>query len=80
MIPLFQTLQQDRRLGHYLPGGEQTSAITYSLIETAKENGLDPHRYLLWVFETAPQMAASDALWAEKLTPAYAPAEIKYAQ
>lgn len=62
------------------PGGAQTSAIIYSLIETAKENGLDPYRYLLWVFETAPQMAASDALWAEKLTPAYAPAEIKSAQ
>ena len=27
-------------------GGAQSSAIVYSLIETAKENGLDPYRYL----------------------------------
>ncbi|MEG0597693.1 MAG: transposase domain-containing protein, partial [Oscillospiraceae bacterium] len=28
--------------------------MIYSLIETAKENGLDPYRYLLWIFRTAP--------------------------
>ena len=31
------------------PGGAQASAVIYSLIETAKENALDPYRYLLWV-------------------------------
>ena len=33
------------------PGGAQTSSVIYSLIETAKENGLDPYRYLLWVLQ-----------------------------
>lgn len=30
------------------PLGARASAVIYSLIETAKENGLDPYRYLLW--------------------------------
>ena len=38
-------------------GGAQTSAVIYSLIETAKENGLDPYRYLLWVLRNAPGQA-----------------------
>ena len=38
------------------PGGAQGSAIIFSLIETAKDNGLDPHAYLLHVLKTAPQM------------------------
>jgi len=29
--------------------------MIYSLMETAKENGLDPYRYLLWVLQNAPQ-------------------------
>ena len=35
------------------PGGAQTSAVLFSLIETAKENGLDPYRYLTWAREKA---------------------------
>ena len=35
------------------PAGAQPSAVIYSLIETAKENGLDPYRYLLWVLRNA---------------------------
>ena len=38
-------------------GGAQAGAVIYSLIETAKENGLDPYRYLLWVLQTAPQLS-----------------------
>lgn len=38
------------------PGGAQGSAIIFSLIETAKDNGLDPYAYLLHVLKTAPQM------------------------
>ena len=60
------------------PGGAQSSAVLYSLIETAKETGLDPFRYLLWVLERAPKLAqAGDETWAEKLTPAQAPTECK---
>lgn len=39
------------------PGGAQSSVVLYSLIETAKETGLDPYRYLLWVLERAPRLA-----------------------
>ena len=56
-------------------GGAQASSVIYSLIETAKENGLDPYRYLLWVLQNAPQLSETDAAWAEKLLPANAPQE-----
>ena len=60
------------------PGGAQSSAVLYSLIETAKENQLDPFRYLRWVLGTAPKLVqAGDETWAEKLTPAKAPAECR---
>jgi len=38
------------------PRGAKASAIMYSLIETAKENGLNPFRYLTYIFKAAPQM------------------------
>ena len=50
----------------------QASSVIYSLIETAKENGLDPYRYLLWLLQNAPQLSETDAAWAEKLLPANA--------
>lgn len=43
------------------PGGAQASAVIYSLIETAKENSLDPYRYLLWVLQNAPQLSEENA-------------------
>ena len=49
--------------------------IIYSLIETAKENGLDPYRYLLWVLQNAPQLSETDEALAESLLPANAPEE-----
>ena len=61
--------------GTDFPGGAQASAVIYSLIETAKENGLDPYRYLLWVLQNAPQLSETDETWAEKLLPARAPKE-----
>ena len=30
------------------PAGARASAVIYSLMETAKETGLDPYKYLLW--------------------------------
>lgn len=33
------------------PGGAKSSAIIYSIIETAKENNLKPYEYLNWLFE-----------------------------
>ena len=49
----------------------------YRLIETAKENGLDPYRYLLWVLRNAPAMSQTDEAWAEQLLPANAPQECR---
>ena len=55
------------------PLGAQASAVIYSLIETAKESGLDPFRYLTWVLETAPTMHRALEGWAVPLLPANAP-------
>ena len=62
------------------PGGAQASSVIYSLIETAKENGLDPYQYLLWILRNAPVLSQADAAWAEQLTPANAPQECKIPQ
>lgn len=51
------------------PAGAQASAVIYSLIESAKETGLDPYKYLLWVFQEAPRLFETDQEWAKKLTP-----------
>jgi transposase len=39
------------------PRGAQASATIYSVIETAKKNGLNPFSYLKYVFEQLPQLA-----------------------
>lgn len=38
------------------PRGAQASAIIYSIIETAKENNLNPFLYLTYLFEKLPQL------------------------
>ena len=55
------------------PAGAQSSATIYSIIETAKDNGLDPYRYLLWIFAEAPIAAAMNSDWPELFTPTQAP-------
>lgn len=55
------------------PSGAETSAIYFSLIETAKENGLDPYRYLVWVLKTAPTLNMDDCDQVEALLPRNAP-------
>ena len=59
------------------PAGAQASAVIFSLIETAKENGLDPYQYLLWVLQNAPALSQANAAWAEQLVPANAPPECR---
>lgn len=60
------------------PRGAQTSAILYSIVETAKESGLDPYAYLVWVFKTAPGLdLGSRSKAAEMLLPEYAPEECR---
>lgn len=39
------------------PRGAHASAVIYSIIETAKENGLNPLVYLTYLFENLPQLA-----------------------
>lgn len=56
--------------------GAQSSVVAYSLIETARENGLDPYRYLLCIFREAPKAAAADPDWAEYFLPQYDPTSI----
>jgi len=38
------------------PNGAKASAIYYSLIVTARENGLNPFEYLTWIFKNAPNL------------------------
>jgi hypothetical protein len=38
------------------PAGAKSSAILYSIVETAKENGLSPYAYLAYIFKNAPSL------------------------
>ena len=60
--------------------GAQSSAVLFSLIETAKENELDPYRYLTWVFAEAPRLSHADPEWASKLLPWNAPTNCRPAK
>ena len=40
--------------------GAQASAVIYSIVETAKENGLNPYECLVKIFKNAPNMAKED--------------------
>ncbi|WP_067851118.1 transposase domain-containing protein, partial [Alicyclobacillus mali (ex Roth et al. 2021)] len=40
--------------------GARASAVTYSIVETAKENGLNPTAYLTYLFERMPNMDLMD--------------------
>ena len=55
------------------PSGAEASAIYFSLIETAKENDLDPYHYLTWVLKTAPTLNMADRDQVETLLPIHAP-------
>ncbi len=62
------------------PEGATGSAVIFSLIETAKENGLDPFRYLLHVLKTAPNLDQTAENWVSPLLPQNAPATCKVPQ
>ena len=40
------------------PGGANSSAVYYSLIVTAKENGLNPFEYLRWILINMPNLGS----------------------
>lgn len=55
------------------PKGAMASAVLYSLVETAKENNLDPYSYLAYVFSTAPNLNMDDSAVLATLLPDMAP-------
>ena len=59
------------------PGGAQGSAVIFSLIETVKENRLDPYRYLCYVLKAAPSLDRTQPGWVTPLLPANAPEECR---
>ncbi|RQQ98084.1 IS66 family transposase, partial [Burkholderia stagnalis] len=40
--------------------GAHASANLYSLVETCKANGIDPYRYLAWLFQRLPLAQTAD--------------------
>jgi len=57
--------------------GAQSCAVLFNLIETAKENGLAPCRYLTWVLKEAPKRSVSDPNWPQTLIPQNAPPDCR---
>jgi transposase len=51
------------------PKGAQTSALLYSIVETAKENDLIPYEYLKFLFQRLPTIDAMDMVALDKLLP-----------
>ena len=51
------------------PKGAAGSAIMFSLIQTAIENGLDPYKYLTWLLKTAKDSDLTDAQIVQSLLP-----------
>lgn len=51
------------------PRGAQSSAIIYSIVETAKENGLNPFNYLTYLFESLPNMDIDDEKNLDEMLP-----------
>ena len=51
------------------PSGARASAIIYSIVETAKENGLNPFIYLNYLFEELPNTDIKDQNALDKLLP-----------
>ena len=59
------------------PSGARSSAILFSMIQTAKENGFDPYRYLTWVLKKAPYLTMTDLVDIDSLLPANAPEDCR---
>jgi transposase len=51
------------------PAGARSSALIYSLVETAKENGLNPFTYLTHLFEQLPNINLKDSTAVDELLP-----------
>ena len=59
------------------PKGAAGSAVMFSLIQTAIENGLDPYNYLTWLLKQAKDADLADTHIVQSLLPWNAPQECK---
>ena len=59
------------------PSGARSSAVIFSLIQTATENGLDPYRYLTWLLSSAAEMDLTQQDVVQLLLPWNAPVSCK---
>ena len=59
------------------PKGATGSAVMFSLIQTAIENGLGPYRYLTWLLKTASNADLTDSQIVRTMLPWNAPAEYR---
>ena len=57
--------------------GAKSSAVIFSLIQTAIENRLDPYRYLTWLLFSAPEVDLAQSDIVQVLLPWNAPAPCK---
>ena len=60
------------------PKGATASAVTLSVIASAMENGLDPYKYLCYVFHTAPNIDLNNQDALTGLLPWNAPVETRF--
>jgi transposase len=51
------------------PRGAKSSAIIYSIIETAKENNLKPYNYFMYLLEQLPNIDTNDQVLIEDIMP-----------
>ena len=59
------------------PKGAIGSAVVFSLIQTAIENGLEPYKYLTWLMKTAKDADLADPITVQALLPWNAPEEYR---
>ena len=62
------------------PKGAAGSAVMFSLIQTAIENGLEPYKYLTWLMKMAKDADLEDATTVQALLPWNAPEECRASQ
>ena len=58
--------------------GAQASATVYSIVETAKENGLNPAAYLAYLLEQLPNIDVKDNTGLDLLMPWTEPVQTKF--
>jgi len=64
-------LGRKNRLFCNTPSGAHASATLYSLIETAKANGLEPYKYMKCIFNRLPAIDDNNVDELKKLLPIY---------